>query len=258
MSKKLRNSKGLVESATKLKKDGASIAGKNSLTLKSKLKNKLAGSQFRWLNELLYTTTGESAFNVFHTKPDLIKLYHEGFRSQAEQWPLNPLDHITKVLAQLPSGSVIADMGCGDAQLAHRLSLLKKGYKVHSFDLGNALNSEHITVCDIAHTPLKDRECGVVVFCLSLMGTNWSEFITEANRVLKLGGVLYIAEVVSRIVDNRKFADMVQSVGFKLQSEQQLGKMFAFFHFKKVANAKYTGKKSGCGEILKPCVYKKR
>ena len=39
------------------------------------------------------------------------------------------------------------------------------------------------------------------VFCLSLMGTNYVDFIKEASRVLKKGGKLFVGEAVSRIAD---------------------------------------------------------
>jgi len=68
--------------------------------------------------------------------------------------------------------------------------------KVHSFDLF-ALN-ERVTACDMTRVPLQDETVDAVVFCLSLMGTDVSRFIVEANRVLKVNGLLKIAEVSSR------------------------------------------------------------
>ena len=41
----------------------------------------------------------------------------------------------------------------------------------------------------------------VAVLCLSLMGTNWIEQITEAYRVLAPGGYLYIANTAQRHAD---------------------------------------------------------
>ena len=68
--------------------------------------------------------------------------------------------------------------------------------KINSFDL-YALN-EHVTVADVKNVPIKDESMDVVVFCLSLMGTNLADFILEANRILKQNGHLKIAEVRSR------------------------------------------------------------
>ena len=35
--------------------------------------------------------------------------------------------------------------------------------------------------------PLDGESLDVAVFCLSLMGTNWIDYVKEANRVLKTG-----------------------------------------------------------------------
>lgn len=79
-----------------------------------------------------------------------------------------------------PTMHVIADFGCGEAQLAKSVV-----QKVHSFDLVAA--NDLVTACDMAHVPLTKASVDVAVFCLSLMGTNLQDYITEANRVLKTG-----------------------------------------------------------------------
>ena len=88
-------------------------------------------------------------------------------------------------------------MGCGEARLARSLP-----NTVHSFDLVAA--NDQVTASDIAHVPLTDSSVDVVVFCLSLMGTNLKDFIFEASRILKVGGTLKIAELESRFVINLK------------------------------------------------------
>ncbi len=35
------------------------------------------------------------------------------------------------------------------------------------------------------NVPLNPQSCDIVVFCLSLMGTNVADFLCEAHRVLK-------------------------------------------------------------------------
>lgn len=76
---------------------------------------------------------------------------------------------------------VVADFGCGDAKLAQAFPEIK----IHSFDLV-AVNT-YVTAGDMAHTSLASGSVDIVVFCLSLMGTNLQSFIKEANRVLKTG-----------------------------------------------------------------------
>lgn len=61
---------------------------------------------------------------------------------------------------------------------------------------------------------LQDRTVDVAIFCLSLMGTNWEDFVREAHRVLRVGGTLLIAEVSSRLPDWNAFVRAVRSLGF--------------------------------------------
>lgn len=61
---------------------------------KTKLQQKLSGAQFRWINEQLYTSTSQTAFEMFSKDPSLFDVYHKGFQSQVESWPQNPIDLI--------------------------------------------------------------------------------------------------------------------------------------------------------------------
>jgi hypothetical protein len=62
------------------------------LSLKEKLQNKLESGRFRWINEKLYTTNSLSAFEMFKSEPELFDVYHQGFSSQVQKWPVNPVD----------------------------------------------------------------------------------------------------------------------------------------------------------------------
>lgn len=73
-----------------------------------KAAQRLAGARFRMLNERvsavpmilwlicvppkLYTTSGDDAFELFSSNPDLFQVYHEGFKTQVERWPVNPVE----------------------------------------------------------------------------------------------------------------------------------------------------------------------
>jgi ribosomal RNA-processing protein 8 len=46
--------------------------------LLQQMRQKLQGGQFRWLNEQLYTTGGETALDFMQKNPELFNKYHEG------------------------------------------------------------------------------------------------------------------------------------------------------------------------------------
>jgi ribosomal RNA-processing protein 8 len=129
--------------------------------------------------------------------------YHLGFRSQSSAWPTNPVDHYITTLSRSPKGTIIADLGCGDATLAREL--LPKGLVVLSYDLVSRNPDGLVVEADIcARIPLPGGEEGpaegaedgsgatgqvvdVCVCSLSLMNTNWVGCVRECWRILKDG-----------------------------------------------------------------------
>lgn len=65
------------------------------------LSDRLSASRFRFINEQLYTQTSEQALEVFEQDDSAFNTYHEGYRKQIEQWPINPLDRIIKSIKKL-------------------------------------------------------------------------------------------------------------------------------------------------------------
>ena len=250
--------------------------------LQDTFKARLTGSRFRILNEELYTTTSKESFDRFTKNPELFEQYHEGFRHQVESWPTNPVDVIVKWLSskyQESKSCVVADFGCGDAQLAKDLLKVKKKgkplFNIHSFDL--VAPNDLVTACDMADVPLKNKSVDVCVFCLSLMGTNLADFVREAHRVLKDDGKVKIAEVRSRIEyshsnsssssksknkekSNRnagtlsEFVDVLKELGFKCTKTDRSNTMFLLLELEKTG--KSPNKKLAFS--AKPCIYKRR
>lgn len=218
-------------------------------SLRDRMMTKLRASRFRYLNETLYNNESSESKKYFKNDPDAFKAYHEGYKQQIEQWPLNPLDIIISSIKKIPKQYIIADFGCGEARLAATVP-----NKVHSFDF-ISLN-ENVTACDITHTPLLTSGVDVVVFCLSLMGTNLKDYIIEANRVLKKDGILKIAEVESRFEHIEDFIKVINSYGFKNTWKDLSHNLFYFLDFKKERDINNRNKLPLIS--LKPCLYKKR
>ncbi|XP_075705665.1 ribosomal RNA-processing protein 8 isoform X2 [Rhinoderma darwinii] len=229
--------------------DNSEAARDPSAELRARMEQRLTAARFRYINQQLYTSDSQDALNLFQRDPEAFTIYHSGFSQQVQRWPVNPITEIIKYIKNRPSSLVVADFGCGDALLARSVR-----NKVHSFDLV-ALN-DHVTVCDIAKVPLLDGSVDVAVFCLSLMGKNLGDFLQEANRVLKLGGVLLVAEVSSRFEDVRQFVSAMSQLGFKSINKNTENTYFFLFEFSKTGRARDAAKHSGLE--LKPCLYKKR
>ncbi|KAM6933314.1 uncharacterized protein rrp8 [Xenentodon cancila] len=218
-------------------------------SLRSRMEQRLESARFRYINEVLYTTTSGEAKRMFQQDPQAFRIYHKGYTAQVQRWPANPVDVIISDIQKKPPSLVVADFGCGDCKIARSVK-----NKVHSFDL--AATCELVTVCDMSKVPLGDCSVDVAVFCLSLMGTNLPDFLAEANRVLKTGGILKIAEVASRFDNVRNFITALANLGFKMMSKETENTHFYSFEFMKTRNALKNTKKVQLQ--LRPCVYKKR
>ncbi|GAB0099510.1 Ribosomal RNA-processing protein 8 [Sergentomyia squamirostris] len=218
-------------------------------SLRERLIGSLKGSRFRFINEQLYTSQGSEARKIFEEDTTAFRVYHDGYRQQVSQWPLNPLDVIIKSVRKMPKDYIIGDFGCGEARLAKSVA-----HKVYSLDLVS--EQQDVIACDMANTPLTKNSLNVVVYCLSLMGTNLKDFLLEANRLLKMGGLVKIAEVQSRFTKVTDFIKNVERCGFKLMDKDLRKNYFFFMTFKKISNISKSAHMEDFS--LKPCLYKKR
>ncbi|KAJ2285664.1 25S rRNA (adenine645-N1)-methyltransferase, partial [Coemansia sp. RSA 353] len=198
-------------------------------TLQKKMQQKLKGARFRWINEAMYTETGAHTFKMVQADPSIFEEYHQGFAAQVQKWPVNPVDIFIGQL-QGRSRAVVADLGCGEAALS---AAVGAQHTVHSFDL--VAHNERITACNIADVPLPDESVDVAIFSLALMGTDFIKFVREASRILRTGGELKIAEVVSRIADVSAFVTALEGQGFRLDHKDSRNKMFIMLDLTKIS-----------------------
>ncbi|XP_050780545.1 ribosomal RNA-processing protein 8 [Gopherus flavomarginatus] len=217
--------------------------------LRARMEERLQSARFRYINQQLYTSSSQEAARLFQRDPAAFAIYHRGFTRQVGRWPENPVHRIIQYLRGRPASLVVADFGCGDCKIATSVR-----NKVHSFDL--VALSPRVTVCDMAKVPLADESVDVTVFCLALMGTNLREILEEANRVLRPGGMLKVAEVASRFADIRAFVSAVTQLGFQIVSKDLDNPFFYMFDFSKTGPSRARGKLPGL--VLRPCLYKKR
>lgn len=70
-------------------------------TYEEKLRESLKGSRFRFINEQLYSQPSQESMKIFEEDNTAFSAYHEGYRHQISQWPLNPLDRIIKQINKM-------------------------------------------------------------------------------------------------------------------------------------------------------------
>ncbi|GAB4816142.1 hypothetical protein N2152v2_003188 [Parachlorella kessleri] len=222
---------------------------KGGSSLLERMRQRLQGGRFRWLNEKLYTCEGSDALALMQQQPDLYEQYHEGFREQTKGWPVQPVEVAIRWLAQKPPSWAVADLGCGDAQLARSVP-----QRVRSFDL--VATAPGVEAANLAALPLGTSCLDAAVFCLSLMGTDYGLFLEEAARVLKPGGWLWIAEVQSRFVDEAgrsvvdTFVAAVKGLGFELKQKDLKNPFFLTFQFQKQQQQQQQQEDEGCRQQL--------
>lgn len=259
----------------------------------SEFKKQAESGQFRYQNEYLYTTDSKESAKYFAENKVELDIYHKGYNNQIASWPKRPLDCIISMIEKYDEkykGCKLADLGCGLGEFyEHFYDKKEKSLKVfseiHSYDL--SAFKPHIKVADSANQPHEDESQDVVVFCQSLMGKNYLEFLKEASRVLVKKGKQIVAEVSSRFESFNAWSKMIESLGFAKKKiwYQNIAGYFILSVWEKTSDFKsdeisrneifFTPYKDEKGialveelkkqdfkgisnKLLKPCIYKKR
>lgn len=65
-----------------------------SASLRSRMEERLESARFRYINEVLYSTSSGEAKRMFKQDPQAFWVYHKGYTAQVQRWPTNPVDDI--------------------------------------------------------------------------------------------------------------------------------------------------------------------
>ena len=141
--------------------------------------------------------------------PEEWEQYHTFYREARSSWPVIPFQEMIR-WCKRREGYTIGDFGCGEALLAKEIG---DRHTVYSFD--HVAIDESVIDGDMSHTPLDDETLDVAVFSLSLMGSNFTDYLREAHRVLKIDGHLHIWEATSRFTDVDSFCSGLEQLGFR-------------------------------------------
>jgi hypothetical protein len=134
--------------------------------------------------------------------------YHTLYSEARKEWAVVPFEEMIRFYTAR-SAMVIGDFGCGEAKLADALS---ERHTVHSFD--HVAVNDDVIACDMAHVPLDDESLDAAVFCLSLMGSNFTDYLREAHRTLKLDGHVHIFEPTKKFSNREAFVRDIEKLGF--------------------------------------------
>jgi len=177
---------------------------------------------FSLMNQRFNTSKSSTMHDRLIKDPEEFYLYHTLYREARETWTEIPYKVFAEQLNKRPDW-IIGDFGCGEAELS---KLIRN--KVYSFD--HVAINPSVIACDMANTGVKEEILDVAVFSLSLMGTNWQDYIKEAFRLLRNGGLLKIAEPASAWEQNNytELKKGITSAGFELLGEPRLSSKFIY------------------------------
>ncbi|MCC6521773.1 MAG: methyltransferase-like protein [Polyangiaceae bacterium] len=143
--------------------------------------------------------------------------YHTLYREARKSWPIVPFEEEIRWLEEREP-LVVGDFGCGEAIIAERTG---KKHDVRSFD--HVAINPGVVACDIAAVPVDDGALDLAIFCLSLMGSNFADYIREAHRCLRLDGRLHIWEPATHFDDLEAFCNALSQMGFEVTDPQTRG-----------------------------------
>jgi hypothetical protein len=136
---------------------------------------------FSTMNARINSSRSQTTHLRFQKNPGEWFLYHTLYREARSTWSEVPFKVFAEWLKRRPDW-VVGDFGCGEADLARSVP-----NKTYSFD--HVAVNESVIACDMAATGLADETVDVAVFSLSLMGLNYRDYLHEAYRIVRHGGL---------------------------------------------------------------------
>jgi hypothetical protein len=176
---------------------------------------------FKNFNTKLIMSTSENNFKRIQKDPESWYAYHSALNENKKKWSFDPNEEWIEKISKMKKSFKIGDFGCGEAMIARTFG---KNRTVHSFDL-HSDDKELVQECNIKSTPLKNESIDIAVYNLSLMGTDWKDFIKEAQRVLEFQGRLFISDTENHLKGYLKdLKDTLEELDFIVYRFETKGK----------------------------------
>ena len=187
--------------------------------------------EFSEMNRRFYTTHSSNLhLRLTQNKEEWIT-YHKLQEEAEKTWQVIPCQEIIRRLKKLSTSWKIGDFGCGREPFIQNAL----GRRVKSFDHVAMDDLSKVKPCDMSDVSpyVLDGKLDAGVFCLSLMGTNWSDYIKEAARCIIKHGVLFIAEPTRRIKEKINLHEVLNEYGFDVVEEDEID-TFTFLEARKI------------------------
>ena len=176
---------------------------------------------FSQLNQKWSVTNSKNTFKRLGENKEEWYYYHELYRQKRKEWDEIPYVEIAKKITKRKDW-IVADMGCGENLLSKEIP-----NKVYGFDYVACEPS--VTECDITNVPLEDSSVDVVVYSLSLMGSNYVEYLKEGHRILKPFGLMFICEPYKKVKDKLEaYKENLEAIGLNVSSTKNSIKKFVY------------------------------
>ena len=121
------------------------------------------------------TSKSRTTHDRLQLDPSEWYLYQTLYREARKRWPEQPYERLAEQVRARPDW-VVGDFGCGECVFADAVQ-----NQVISMDHVACRND--VRVCDMAVTGSEANSLDAAVFSLSLMGTNWPDYLREARKM---------------------------------------------------------------------------
>jgi hypothetical protein len=176
-----------------------------------KLQRKLG--DFSEMNRVWSVSNSTTTSERLKDSPEEWYQYHTLYRERRKEWNEIPYEVIGKKISSRPDW-VVGDFGCGENLLSKEIT-----NKIYSFD--HISVDETVTACDISNVPLENNVLDVVVFSLSLMGSNYRDYLIEGHRTLRPFGLIMVCEPKTKWEGREnRLLDILREIGFSANIER--------------------------------------
>ncbi|MDC1300021.1 DEAD/DEAH box helicase family protein, partial [bacterium] len=161
------------------------------------------------IHQIMHRQSSKKTHTYFLKNPEKWAEYHNLHEQSSDK----SLKKLANHFNQFNQKRIIGDFGCGRARLRE---LIARKHDVKSFD--HHAYTEEVVACNMIKVPLGAGVLDIAIFCKSLNWgdtEDWKNYLSEAFRVLRYSGVLYIIEAKkSKFEDTIDLEERLEELGF--------------------------------------------